>query len=751
MSRDVSGFLERFFSADNKFTLSKPEHLERVQPWVERLRTQPPQRTLLPHWRQDGEVEWYGLAFSDAELRILGEEITAFVGPSYSDFRGLPAVLDENRLLERAVRELTEGRAFRFSGRGGPDIQKTVAKGLSLLRMSWEQRKGRRREAPRPTSVVLRDFYMALGARHRASAEAHLRFLQDHFRLDALNLLFLRVQLLAALGGPGELLAIQGFDALLRVRRPLPVTWALVTAIYQKDIAPLEATGNAAGAVAFFTEHILPEFGSLYEKRAGSLQPEVVKSFMLFAVARGRADLRDELLALPFPVRERAFLTQLATLLPDAAPVQAIHPLEAAHRAASLSDFDKAFDLARKAEPSLGRARLLFECAYELGNLEAEREAVSALESLPVGERETFLLSRRNRDYYAALVGQEPGAPVAAGNSAVPANWVEWLVCLRDDAGWDRAYETAKQGSIEWSHESLLSPDRTGELAGLIAQVGTQDRFQNALPHLLAFFLQHGGEAFPRPEFRPIYMRLLEALVYGTQGGADVARLFYDLAEALLRVGVSRELYAEMEGLAEDLWRGWASPVMLDGLLDFLDLLMAFPCPDVALRMRLLGSIGGELGRFRGRLVPSQLQLLQRLSIGLSMPELFRALVEDRSTSEAVEEAKEHTGLLANKLVALYTLTESAGQRVRDMLLQTYPGVAVQLSHDKVGNERLKQLAHNADIFVMVTASAKHAATLFIEGHRKERLILRPAGKGSASALRAIHEYLKSLAIEQAA
>ncbi|RKH43191.1 hypothetical protein D7Y23_29815 [Corallococcus sp. AB050B] len=746
---DVSEFLENFFGADNKFTLSKPEHLERVQPWVERLRTQPPQRTLLPHWRQDGEVEWYGLAFSDAELRILSEEITAFVGPSYSDFRGLPTVLDENRLLERAVRELTGGRAFRFRGRGGLDIQKTVAKGLNLLRLSWEQRKGRQREAPRPTSIILRDFYLALGARHRASAEAHLRFLQEHFRLDALNLLFLRVQLLAELGGPAELLAIQGLDDLLRVRRPLPVTWALITAIYQKDIAPLEATGNAAGAVALFTARILPAFGSLYEKRAGSLQPEVVKSFMLLAVARGRADLRDELLTLPLPVREQAFLAQLAALLPAAALVQAPHSLEAAHRAALLSDFDQAFALARKSEPSLARARLLFECAYELGNLEAEREAVGALESLPVGDREMFLRSRRNRDYYAALVGKEQGTPVSAGSAAVPVNWVDWLVRLRDDSGWDRAYETAKQGSTEWSPAALLSPDRTGELAGLIAQVGTQGRFQNALPHLLAFFLQHGDEAFPRPEFRPIYLRLLEALVYGTQGGADVARLFYELAEALLRVGLSLEMYAEMEGLAEDLWKSWVSPILLDGLLDFQDLLMAYPCQDTALRVRLLGCICGELGRFRGRLAPSQLQMLRRLSTELSMPELFRALAEDRSTTEAVEEAQEHAGLLANKMVAIYTLTESVGQRVRDMLLQTYTGVVVQLSHDKVGNERLKQLARNADLFVMVTASAKHAATLFIEDHRKERPLLRPAGKGSASALRVIHEHLKSSAAEQ--
>ena len=172
---------------------------------------------------------------------------------------------------------------------------------------------------------------------------------------------------------------------------------------------------------------------------------------------------------------------------------------------------------------------------------------------------------------------------------------------------------------------------------------------------------------------------------------------------------------------------------------------------DRASRSPTVPSIRGELGSYRGRLVPSQLQTLRRLSTELSMPELFRELAEDRSTAEVVQQAQEHAGLLANKTVAIYTLTESAGQRVRDMLSQTYPGVVVQLSHDKVGNDRLKQLARNADLFVMVTASAKHAATLFIEEHRRGRPLLRPAGKGSASALRVIHEHLKASAAEQAA
>ncbi|WP_224240923.1 protein DpdD [Hyalangium gracile] len=745
MSLDIPSFLQRFFGAGNDFSLGEIEKggntpAGKLRPWVERLRTHSPQRTVLPYWRKGQKIDWYGMAFTDAELRILGEELTAFIGPSYSDFRGLPAVLDESHPIERAVRELTGGRAFHFRGRNSSG-DKDIFNGLTLLRTSWEYRKGRARALPRATSAVLRDLYLAIQAGHRASAEEHLRFLQENFRLDALNLLFLRVQILSALASPEELLRLPDLGSLLQVRRPLPVTWALMTAVYQQELAPLEAAGDAVRAVARFREEVLPVYGNLYEKRAGALRPEIVKSFMLLAVAQERPALRDELLSLPLPPSEKTFLLQIAALLPAAAPAPAANPLEGARQAALLADFDRAFSLSRQASPSLERTRLLFECAYELGTLEAEHEADRAFHALAPGEQETLLRSRSNRDFYAAIAGR---ATARVQGSAIPTDWIEWLRRLREDARWERAQETARQGAFEWSIEALLSPQpRTEELALLIQEVGMGDAFQDALPHLLAFFQR--DEAFPRAEFRGVYLRLVEALVYGTQGGVDAVRIFNELAEALLRIGLRSELYSELVGQAEELWKSWCSPVLLDGMIDFLDLLMVYPCSGETVRQRMLGTLTSQLGKIRERVDASQWHLLRKLSIELSMSGLLGSQEGGASASEALKGLQEDAKALANKKVVIYTLTEAAGRRVRDVLEETFPKVQVQLSHDKVGNDRLKQLARDSDLFVMVTASAKHAATLFIESHRpKDRPLLRPSGKGSASALRVIFDYLKS-------
>ena len=84
-------FLEQFFGTGNQLDLGKIERGEgshtKIRPWVERLTQAEPQPTVLPRWRTGG-VDWYGIAQSDRQLRRLSEELMAFVGPTYSTFRG---------------------------------------------------------------------------------------------------------------------------------------------------------------------------------------------------------------------------------------------------------------------------------------------------------------------------------------------------------------------------------------------------------------------------------------------------------------------------------------------------------------------------------------------------------------------------------------------------------------------------------------------------------------------------------------
>lgn len=69
------------------------------------------------------------------------------------------------------------------------------------------------------------------------------------------------------------------------------------------------------------------------------------------------------------------------------------------------------------------------------------------------------------------------------------------------------------------------------------------------------------------------------------------------------------------------------------------------------------------------------------------------------------------------------------------------------LSHDKVGNPALQKMAENADIFLVVPSSAKHAATTFIEEHRpKQKPTLFAQGRGTTGMLNTLLEYLREAA-----
>ncbi len=408
---DVRRFLERFFGTDNKFDLGRIERGEgnqaKIRPWVELLTQAEPLPTVLPCWREHG-VDWYGIALSERQLRSLSEELMAFVGPTCSTFRAQRAQLNLQDPVESAIYEFTRGAAVKFCGHDTNGTATAVWEALERMRRVGERRVKRATEYPSSTGRVLRDFYMALQAGDRSSAEKSLQYLLDQHRLDALNLLFLRVQLLAELKCWDELLALSEIPNLLQVRRPFAVTQALLQAVYRCELQHFEENNAPKGAVAYFHEAVFPRYSNLFAVRAGSKTPEVLKLFMLLAVGGEQLQpvLRDELLAIPgIENPHLRYLQQLAALLPDAAPHFEGDPLQRAEQVSKDGDYDQAFLLAWDATPSKEKVRLLLECAYELQTLAAERAALQAFDELTVDDQKALQAVRWNRDYLAKLRG----------------------------------------------------------------------------------------------------------------------------------------------------------------------------------------------------------------------------------------------------------------------------------------------------------------------------------------------------------
>lgn len=79
-------------------------------------------------------------------------------------------------------------------------------------------------------------------------------------------------------------------------------------------------------------------------------------------------------------------------------------------------------------------------------------------------------------------------------------------------------------------------------------------------------------------------------------------------------------------------------------------------------------------------------------------------------------------------------------------LEQAVPGITVDCNADHVGTARLRALAENADLFILTSLSAKHAATNFIRDHRSTLPLLYAQGRRFSSLLRSIEDYLKNVA-----
>ena len=135
------------------------------------------------------------------------------------------------------------------------------------------------------------------------------------------------------------------------------------------------------------------------------------------------------------------------------------------------------------------------------------------------------------------------------------------------------------------------------------------------------------------------------------------------------------------------------------------------------------------------RLSAVQYELLSLLALDYGCSGLLESFPCRDSAGVDLAQRVDYSGL-----IGIYTLTEQAGQRVRQFLRKMFPKAKVELNADHVATDKLKGLAANADIFVFAWKSSKHQAYFAAKEARGSRPMLLPLGKGSASILECVLE-----------
>ena len=638
---------------------------------------------ILPWPRTGKRTVFYAVSRNSEDWRRLRPLVVAFAGPTLTGFAGAP---HRPNPKWGSPEEFLASNGFAAVARLVPaddaQAQRIVLWALDQLCRLVLENPAAERRASEPTSRLLGRLEGALADGDRTAATTLHTRLRAEDRLDALNLTYLSIEIAAAFRDWTAIVEMPELIDIVASPRPAAVTTALLEAFYAMRIAPAEEEGKVG--------EVLQELAPLLRDLLAQPRPPLgAGAARLAELADAEARAGPNLA--PSPGRESA----------PTSPVSA-SPTEAAM--AGL------VDAARK------------------GSLEALRAAVEVVDGLDAADRERLLGPAWVRELWRET-------STRAGRVALPRTWCEWLALLPLPE-FTNALDVARTAAAEWTVEQQIGdPALAAELASLLLATpegAATERLAEALPVLIAWLRR--DPRFPRASLRSVYDALWTLLVLGVRRGEAELESSAALFDGLLACGLPHGRYRELLRDALDLIGdpGRRSTYWILGLVEST---VDQPAPDGEARQNFLATALSRVDRFRAHLSPLQCAALSRLAETLGLP--AQRVAEDEAGITAIGAA------LQGRRVAVYTLTESAGRQAAAALTELVPSLTVTLHADHVGSQALKAAAEGSDLFVVVTWSAKHAATDFIRRHRPAaKPLLYAPGRGATSILRALDEYL---------
>jgi hypothetical protein len=694
----------------------------------------------------ESNLFWYAIAFNQAQGEQLRSDLWAFLGPVATDFNRRRAVIRDEDQAEKVLMSWSGGPwIYRFKVIDNSK-KEWIRAALERLRFVWTRRPVGQQTRFRTTEELLRDFHTALVNGDDSSSEKWLQELRDGGRLSAENLLFLQIERLAALGCWEELFLHPQWSLLRQLRRPRQVTARMIEALYRIKLIPFLDRNDAPGAITYVREKILPENGALFRNRNQASSPCILLAFYL-AAAASETPQRDRvqklLLQIPEATRERSFAETVFSIIANTSAEPKEAGLELAKRAIATNDYEGAWEVLKKVPPSVDSARMLLICAYEFDTPEAAQAVNATLESL--SEQDRALVFKNNR----RVIRNWDELKQRLGQTPEPTNWELWLARLDSQPDWPEAVFAARDGASLWSLEIYrANPRRVGKLADqlFVDRSGSARRsLRSALPHLTGFFIPDGQGV---SEYRPIYCCVLMLTALTDDLSAEDFQFVETLLEAILEAGVTEQVYQDAVQNCTGILETHGSTYTINWALGILDILASRPSPLPAIRDAFFEAVLITLQREHRRVSRSQWEMFSWLCHDLGRSDDFAAIHPPSSTGVASgSSSNQYRKMLKGRTIAIYTLTESAGDRAKKMIEHMFSEVEVQVTSDLVGSTALRSLSRRADWFVVATRSAKHAATEFIKENRSNRMteLLYPFGKGASSIVSSL---LKAIGAE---
>ncbi len=738
-------WLRTFFSGCNALRwdsieaqTAPPRVLAHIMPWLRKsLEPGYDGPIILPRHGSDDQVTWYAMADDERRFGQMIDEINSFIGPSYSDFQGDWAVLDQNNVCERALSERFGARVIKFSATQTTDVP-TIERELALYFSVLARRPDTPDRTQRPFGKIRSDFDRALLSGNADSAQAFLEELQGTGLINGEQRKCLEVRLLAGLGRQETLAKSPALiGGVSDISLPAQTLVDIVLALYETFIVPIEASSALPDLLEVFRRHISQPFGGLFRERKGVRHPQVLRAFLLSElVAKAPNSVRCQSLLAAYPEGAEGYDLAVQWCKGISAPAPQPETdfkaewLAQAKQAIADEDYETASTRCFELLPLPWAYSALLRCAVELDDPSLTQQVLEVCLAAP----EAVLTGMKDKD--RQRLGKLR-APVKTAPPAPHLGWVAWAENVLIDPSNAPSIAELHEMAAKWSvDEYALNSARCETLAKHLGNAtgDAEKAFREAFAVLVNFF---EGTDNSRRAFQPVYSTLIKILGWSGSLSSDELEIGAQLMQALLTTGLSKAAYIDVVTDLEEILAANASPAHFDWGLNLAELLLLYPDPDGgATKLHLFMTVVGRLRAAPHRITPAQRILLEILGRDYHCPGLLESFpVASAETTTTHPKASGYSGL-----IGIYTLTEGAGQRAKEILLRIYPQAKVELHSDAVAKDPLIALAKAADIFVFAWKSSKHQAYYCVKDARQGKEILLPLGKGSASILTSVIE-----------
>ncbi len=671
-----------------------------------------------------GPTAWFVCASTVQMLRALQDEVRAFIGPSFAEERAQRRVQDA---ADQHALPLIEAAGWFSLRLDSPDLRSDTRL-LNQWRL-YEDLLSRRPQAP---SYVPRTFHQlrssfdrALLARNEAAAQAAIAALRERFGVSAENRLYLEIRLSAAFERWDAIAQHTLLPRLIHLQLPPETYGDLMEALYRSHAQVFERGPMLEPLLEQFQAEIAIPAQPLFKTRRTSRRPAVLKAFVLHELLQEEPQwtvcerILQELPAGAFGAVD-ALVRERCAKTPRAADI------EAARAALANEQFDRAWELLWALPDSIDVLRGLIACARESADPAKASAVLTRLDAAeasirsPVESASATRLANLRASYRPPAGPPEQTPPFARWPGEPEERYIErWAEFARSV---EPAALLAHKGLVDSAVECLMHH-----------AVDEPVLFERLYPLWHELFIERID---PNPLLVQVYLELLEALRARDVFQRTDQELIHQILVAIVDSG-DDESYRQAVDTVSKVFGAIRSPQALGWALDVCDSLSQRRVRDADARLRLLTQVIQACQEFSSRLDPLQTYQLRLLAreAQLEPPQLPEAASSDGDETQALDETSYR--------VAIYSLDEAATRRAVEILKSLRPHWVIVTNADQVCTDRLKALAHKANVFVFAWRCSKHAAYYCVKASSQKENLVMARGVGTTSLVAAAVEFLQ--------